>query len=113
RAKSEVKKFRFVPKMVATTPQKKAKASPKNADHPKYIEMIIAAIKNTKERNGCSRQAILKYIKANYKVSHNVELYLKLALRKDNAALVQVKGTGASGSFKLAKVVKEPKPKQA
>jgi len=34
----------------------------------KYIEMIAASIAALKERNGSSRQAIVKYIKANYKV---------------------------------------------
>jgi len=40
----------------------------KKAEHPPYREMISAAIVNLKERNGSSRQAIKKYIYANYKV---------------------------------------------
>merc|ERR1712154_502290 len=54
--------------MSAAAP-KKAAAKPKApAAHPKYSVMIAAAITALKERTGCSRQAILKYICANYKV---------------------------------------------
>jgi len=40
----------------------------KKSEHPTYREMISAAIVNLKERNGSSRQAIKKYIHANFKV---------------------------------------------
>merc|ERR1712002_637202 len=77
--------------------------------------MVAAAIKALKERSGSSRQAILKYIIANNKVGDEKKAAsrLKLALKKGVAggALKQVKGAGASGSFKLAK--EEPKPKAA
>ena len=75
--------------------------------HPKYSEMIAAAITALKERTGSSRQAILKYISANYKVGDNAGVHVKLALKKGVAsgALKQVKGAGASGSFKVI-----PKP---
>ena len=54
----------------AKSPAKKKPVAPKKpADHPPYIEMIKAAIVALKERNGSSRQAIEKYIKANYKVA--------------------------------------------
>jgi histone H1/5 len=112
----------------APSPAKKAKATKKTAVkkpalHPKYGEMIAAAIAALKERNGSSRQAIGKYLKANYKVSDGSDTYLKQALRKGvlSGALKQVKGTGASGSFKLAekpkkvakKVTKKPAAKKA
>jgi hypothetical protein len=97
------------------TPAKKT-AVKKVATHPKYAEMITAAIGTLKERSGSSRQAITKYIKANFKVSDGADTHLKIALRRGVAAgsLKQVKGTGASGSFKLAekavkKVVKKKK----
>ena len=65
----------------AKSPAKKKPAAPKKpADHPPYIEMIKAAIVALKERNGSSRQAIEKYIKANYKVGE-VGPHLKLALK--------------------------------
>ena len=51
------------------SPVKKQPAAPKKpAEHPPYSEMIKAAILALKERNSSSRQAIEKYIKANYKV---------------------------------------------
>ena len=91
-------------------PAKKS-APKKPADHPKYIEMIQAAVSALKERNGSSRQAIIKYIKANYNVKENCENHIKMALKKGVAAgtLTQPKGTGASGSFKLAKPAPKPK----
>ena len=96
------------------SPAKKAekkKAAPKKpADHPKYSDMIAAAITALKERTGSSRQAIVKYISANYKVGDSAGTHVKLALKRGVAsgALKQVKGAGASGSFKNAE---KPKPK--
>ncbi len=83
--------------------------------HPKYIDMITGAIGTLKERNGSSRQAIMKYVLANYKVTpENCGTHLKLALKRGviSGALVQIKGTGASGSFKLAKPAPKPKVKK-
>ena len=93
---------------------KKAPVAKKPAEHPKYIDMISAAITALKERNGSSRQAIVKYIKANYKVGENSDVHVKMALKRGVAsgALMQPKGTGASGSFKLAKVAPKPKAKK-
>lgn len=95
------------------TPAKKAKAPVKPAEHPKYIDMIVSAITALKERSGSSRQAILKYVKGNYKVGDNVDVHLKMALKRGvtGGKLVQKKGTGASGSFKVAeKTVVKKKP---
>ena len=99
-------------KMSDAAPVKKAekkKVAKKPADHPKYSEMIAAAIVALKERSGSSRQAILKYVSANYKVSEHAGTHLKLALKRGVASglLKQVKGSGASGSFKVAE---KPKP---
>ena len=93
---------------------KKKSAPKKPADHPKYIDMIVAAITALKERTGSSRQAIVKYIKANYKVGDNADVHVKMALKRGVAsgALSQPKGTGASGSFKVVKKA-EPKKKPA
>ena len=98
---------------MSEAPKKKA-APKKPADHPKYIDMIIAAITALKERTGSSRQAIVKYIKANYKVGDNADVHVKMALKRGVAsgALAQPKGTGASGSFKVVKKA-EPKKKPA
>ena len=101
----------------APAPVQKAKkaAKPKKpASHPKYGEMIAAALGALKERTGSSRQAILKYITANYKCGDNltaVNSHLKMALKAGvkSGALKQYKGTGASGSFKLGETKKAAK----
>lgn len=117
--------------VVTTTPSpskaapKKAKAAGKAkkekapANHPKYIEMAVAALNSLKERSGSSRQAIHKYIVSNYSVgtdSKVVATHLKLALKRgvDTGAIKHVKGTGASGSFKANPDAKkkEKKPKK-
>lgn len=98
-----------------TASPKKAKkpVAKKPADHPKYIDMIIAAIVSLKERNGSSRQAIKKFILANYKTGDSMDTHLKLALKRGvkTGSLTQPKGTGASGSFKVAKKPAAPKKK--
>ena len=102
------------------TPKKTAKPK-KVATHPKYSEMVKAAISSLKERGGSSRAALLKYIMANFQVGSDakvVNTHLKIALKNGvkNASLKQAKGTGASGSFKLGekpKVEKKPKAKKA
>ena len=94
--------------------KKKPTAPNKPAEHPPYADMIIAAILALKERNGSSRQAIEKYIKANYKVGE-VGPHLKMALKRGvtSGKFVHTKGVGASGSFKVAKEEKkEKKPKK-
>ena len=98
--------------MVAS-PAKKASKPKAPADHPKYSEMVAAAITALKERSGSSKQAILKYIQANYKVKDNALVHVKAALKKGVASgsLKQTKGTGASGSFKLGEKPKAPKKK--
>ena len=57
---------------VLAAPAKKAVAkkavAKKPAEHPTYAKMVGKAIEALKERNGSSRQAILKYIMANFKV---------------------------------------------
>ena len=95
-------------------PAKKKAAPKKAADHPKFIDMICAGISSLKERRGSSRQAIAKYIKANYKVGDGADSHLKLALKRGvvNGTLKQTKGTGASGSFRVAEKPKAPKKKK-
>lgn len=92
----------------------KTKAAKKPAEHPKYEEMIVAAIKELKERTGSSRQKIVKYISEHYKVGDNVGVQVKLSLKRlvANGKLIQAKGVGASGSFKVNKAAEAPKPKK-
>merc|ERR1712002_1196977 len=104
--------------MADAAAKKKAKAPKKPSTHPKYSVMIAAAIAALKERTGSSRQAILKYVIANNKgvEEKTAAVQLKLALKRGVAsgALKQVKGVGASGSFKLVKAEKPAaKPKKA
>ncbi|XP_071527085.1 histone H1.0-A-like [Panulirus ornatus] len=82
------------------------KTTKKVTSHPKYSSMITDAITALKERGGSSRQAILKYIISTYKVDEKVvNTQCKLALRRcvQSGILKQVKGCGASGSFKIVK----------
>ncbi|KAI0233309.1 Histone H1-delta, partial [Lamellibrachia satsuma] len=89
------------------TPKKAASAKRKKpAAHPKYTEMIAAAVGSLKERGGSSRQAILKYILKNFNVAEDecvVNHHLKMALKAGvkNGALKQSKCFGASGNFRL------------
>ena len=111
--------FLQIVNMADASPAKKAEkkkaAAKKPADHPKYSEMIIAAVTALKDRKGTSKQAIVKYIAANYKVGDNVNTHVKAALKRmvASGALKQVKGSGASGSFKLAEKPKAVKKKPA
>ena len=90
----------------------KKPATKKPADHPTFAVMIAAAIAELKERKGSSRQAIEKYIAANYKVGPKYTGPLKQALKKgvEKGTFVQTKGVGASGSFRIAKPEPVKKP---
>ncbi|XP_029933386.1 histone H1.0 [Myripristis murdjan] len=94
---------------------KKATKSKKAASHPKYSEMIKAAINDDKTRGGASRQSIQKYISSHYNVGNNCNLQTKLALKRLVASGIvrHTKGIGASGSFKLSKPSEAPKAKPA
>jgi len=78
--------------------------------------MIHKAITELKEKKGSSKQQILKYILQHFKVGGNilqVNSHLRQALKRGvtSGALKQVKGTGASGSFRIGD--KAAKPKKA
>ena len=95
---------------------KAAKKPAKKAEHPPVASMVTAAVKELKDRKGSSLAAIKKHIAANNKVDvAKLAPFIKKFLKKAVAdgKLLQVKGTGAAGSFKLAKPVKEEKPKKA
>ncbi|KAG0434480.1 hypothetical protein HPB47_019078 [Ixodes persulcatus] len=75
--------------------------------------MVTSSISALKERGGSSLQAIKKYMSANYKVdveklSPFIRKYLKSAVAA--GALVQAKGKGATGSFKLSAKSDKPSP---
>ncbi|XP_051169018.1 histone H1-like [Leptopilina boulardi] len=84
-----------------TTPASKSKKS----SHPPSSKMVNSAIFNLKERSGSSLQSIKKYIAATYTINIKrqapfINKYLKSAVA--NGSLIQTKGKGASGSFKLS-----------
>merc|ERR1712113_498923 len=95
----------------AIKPKAKKPAAAKSGN-PTSSVMVKAAIEGLKERKGSSLVAIKKYIATNYKIdpskhSHFIKKALTSGVEKKT--IVQTKGTGASGSFKLAKVeVKKP-----
>merc|ERR1712045_683616 len=96
----------------------KAKKPKAPAAHPKYSVMIAAAIKALKDRTGSSRQAIMKYICANYKVdAAKAGVPLRLALKKGVAAGTLKMGGAAgkkgAGCFKIGEKAKEPAKKAA
>jgi len=85
------------------------------SSHPTFQQMIKKAISELKERNGSSRQAIAKYILANYKMDQGARFnhQLRNALNKSvtGGHLKQSKGTGAAGSFRIgeSKMAKKTK----
>lgn len=98
---------------------KKAKKQPSGvkkqvvkANHPPTAQMVDSAIKTLKERGGSSLLAIKKYLAANYKVDADklapfIKKYLKSSV--EGGHLIQTKGKGASGSFKLSASATKPK----
>ena len=95
----------------ATKPKpKKPKVAPA---HPPVATMVDDAITALKDRKGSSLAAIKKYISANNKNADAAKLapFIKRYLKSAVVAgkLVQTKGTGAAGSFKLGKVEKPTK----
>ena len=76
----------------------------------RYSEMIeIALLQLNETRTGSSRQAIVKYIRANYDVGENVNRYVSLALAKliEQERILRKSGVGASGKFVLSKEIRE------
>jgi len=84
------------------SPAKKKVSKPRA--HPPCAEMVLAAVAALKDRKGSSLAAIKKYISANYNCDiEKLNTHIKTAVKNCVAkgSLVQVKGQGASGSFKL------------
>jgi len=115
-----------VPASPPKSPKKRMSAGKKKtgskapANHPPYQSMTKNAIKTMKEMKGSSRQAILKFLMANYQVGGDaikINAHLKMALKRmvKSGDLKQLKGTGASGRFRLgdkAKKMGEGKPRK-
>ncbi|KAM4608199.1 uncharacterized protein O3C94_022862 [Discoglossus pictus] len=82
---------------------------------PSVSELIVKAVSASKERSGLSLAALKKALAAGgYDVQKNnsrIKLAIKALVTKET--LIQVKGSGASGSFKLNKKQLESKEKKA
>ncbi|KAG8507262.1 Histone H1.4 [Galemys pyrenaicus] len=99
--------------------RKSAGAAKRKASGPPVSELITKAVAASKERSGVSLAALKKALAAaGYDVEKNnsrIKLGLKSLVSK--GTLVQTKGTGASGSFKLNKKAAsgdaKPKAKKA
>jgi len=89
------------------TPTKSTKTAAAAPQHASYQDMIKDAISNLKERNGSSRQAIKKYIKANNKLGATTDAqyssHINKALATGEKNGVFDRPKGASGPVKLKK----------
>jgi len=96
----------------AKAPKKKSTVKAKKVG-PGVGELIVSTVSASKERSGVSLAALKKALAAGgYDVEKNnsrVKTAIKSLVTK--GTLVQVKGTGASGSFKLNKQQAETKKK--
>uniref|UniRef100_A0A669DQ10 Histone H1 n=1 Tax=Oreochromis niloticus TaxID=8128 RepID=A0A669DQ10_ORENI len=103
----------------APAPAKAAKKKKTTASKPKKVgpsvgELIVKAVAASKERSGVSAAALKKALAAGgYDVDKNkarVKTAIKSLVAK--GTLVQTKGTGASGSFKMNKKATDSKAKK-
>merc|ERR1712142_721131 len=95
---------------VASPTKKVVKKAKTPAVHPTYSVMIGESIKAMKDRSGSSRQAILKYICANYKVdAAKAAVHVRAALKKGVAAGALKMGAAVG---KKPKAVKKPAAKK-
>lgn len=118
-AKSPAKPQQPKPKAKKASSPAKAttKKSAAKPNHPRYIDMIVRAILELKERSGSSRQAILKHIVVNHHIDESVAHHpLNRALKAGvtSGVLKHTTGRGASGSFRLSPETAElHKPKKS
>ncbi|XP_067468366.1 protamine-like protein [Thunnus thynnus] len=100
------------PLAVMGKPLKKRPRTTKKKTGPTVSDLILKAMSTSKERGGTSLAALKKALKAGgYDVVKNKARIVTAVKRLvANKSLVQTKGTGAAGSFKLNK--KAPKPRK-
>ena len=98
------------------TTTKKASPAKKPASHPTYQVMVQESIKALKERKGASRQALKKYIEANYQCEVK-NFHLNSALKKlTEEKVLEQSETGQRWKFKKAEAkpaTKKPAAKKA
>ncbi|XP_041038233.1 histone H1.4-like [Carcharodon carcharias] len=88
------------------TPKKKKKAAPRSgAAGPKLGEQILKVVADCSDRKGMSLPAIKKALRGKGLDVDKLGSQIKQSIKRNvkNGFLVQVKGTGASGSFKVPK----------
>uniref|UniRef100_A0AAQ5ZDU4 H15 domain-containing protein n=1 Tax=Amphiprion ocellaris TaxID=80972 RepID=A0AAQ5ZDU4_AMPOC len=97
------------PAAAPSTGTPKKKGSRPTRDGPSLPKLIVDAVAESKERKGISLAAIKKVLASNGLdvVKANKRINTAVTKLVTKGVLTQTKGTGASGSFKLAK--KEPK----
>ena len=103
-----------IPRCAVDTNQQ-AKMPPKAAPaHPKYEDMVKAAILALKDRNGSSVPAIAKYLGSNFKLPGNFKKILSTQLKNlvKSGKLLKVKASYKLGEA-LKKAPKKPKKKAA
>lgn len=96
--------------------KKDVQTAAKPPAHPKYEDMVKAAILTLKDRKGSSRQAIKKFIAANYRdLGTSQDLQINNAIKRGVEKGIFAHPKGHSGSVKLVKPEKstEKKPKAA
>ncbi|KAK2882323.1 hypothetical protein Q8A73_022833 [Channa argus] len=95
-------------KAPAKSPKKKAASRPKK-EGPSLPKLIVSAVAESKERKGTSLAALKKLLAAKGVDVTKANKRINITVTKlvTQGTLTQTKGTGASGSFKIAK--KEPK----
>ncbi|XP_028679180.1 histone H1-like [Erpetoichthys calabaricus] len=101
------------PAAPAKAPKKKATSSKPKKAGPSVSDLIVKAVSASKERHGLSLAGLKKALAAGgYDVEKN-NARVKLAVKSlvSKGALVQTRGTGASGSFKINKKQAEGKEK--
>ncbi|KAI5101769.1 histone H1-like, partial [Silurus meridionalis] len=93
----------------AKAPKKRAASRAKKAG-PSVGELIVKAVSSSKERSGVSLAALKRALAAGgYDVENNSRFKLAVKGLVLKGTLLQSKGTGASGSFKLNKKQTEAK----
>ncbi|XP_067837719.1 histone H1-like [Heptranchias perlo] len=83
---------------------KKAVHRPRTAG-PKLSEQILKIVADCKDRKGISLAAIKKVLATKGLDVEKLRSQIKLSIKRnvEKGSLVQIKGTGASGSFRVAK----------
>ncbi|KAG8537412.1 hypothetical protein GDO81_024565 [Engystomops pustulosus] len=94
------------PKKKATTPSKKSSGGKKKNQPGRYSQLVVDTIRKLGERNGSSLAKIYgEAKKVSWFDQQNGRTYLKYSIKAlvQNDTLLQVKGVGANGSFRLNK----------